>query len=458
MLSSLVGIVAFLVLLGVLIFVHELGHFLAAKWSGMYVARFSIGMGPTIPWLTWQRGETEYTVSWLPLGGYVKVMSREEAATSAALEGGGDNLPPIPADRMFEAKPVWKRMIFVLAGVVFNTVFAWLLYVGLEWKTGRQTLPITAIGAVHDARLPKGAEALRTIAPGTHITTIDGQRITSWNDIQTGVVNADGDEVAIGLDDGRTITLRIHPDALGDRLQAFDALEPFLAPVVGVVDPSKPAGVAGMQVGDTLVAVAGQPIRQWTEAVKAFETSGGKPIDVEIGRATGRQVLHVTPNLEYITQPDRTRKPVGKIGVAAHIDSRTEPYTFTQAIAAGTRTTWESAFQIVRTVKGMAGGRISSRELGGPILIGQVAGQSLRAGLDVFLGYMALISVNLAVLNLLPIPVLDGGQFLFLLAEAVARRPLPLVVRERLTLVGLAMVLLLMVFAFSNDLRRFFGA
>jgi regulator of sigma E protease len=151
-------------------------------------------------------------------------------------------------------------------------------------------------------------------------------------------------------------------------------------------------------------------------------------------------------------------KVVGRVGIAGpHFEPRSEPYTFGGAIVAGTKATLGSVTLITRTVQGLLNRQVSSRNLGGPILIAQQAGQAARLGLDVFLGFMALVSVNLAVLNLLPIPVLDGGQLLFLLAEGVLRRPLSLKLRERLTAVGLVLVLLLMVLAFSNDIRRLFG-
>jgi regulator of sigma E protease len=162
--------------------------------------------------------------------------------------------------------------------------------------------------------------------------------------------------------------------------------------------------------------------------------------------------------VDTIPGPDGKPRAVGRIGVALGTGSTSEKLSLGQAIAEGTRATLEASTQIVRTVRGLFSGRISGRAVGGPILIGQLAGQSARLGLDTFLGFMALISINLAILNLLPVPVLDGGQFLFLLAEAIIRRPLPVKLRERLTTVGLVLIVLLMGLAFSNDLRRIFGA
>src|SRR4051794_22743629 len=161
----LISVLALIVVLGVLIFVHEAGHFIAAKWAGIYVHRFSLGLGAPIPWLTFRRGETEYSISWLPLGGYVKMASREEDIGGSPLEGGRPEAV-VPPDRMFEAKPVWQRMLVILAGVTMNALFAWCLFTFLAVKNGRQIDPVTTVGRVVDELIPPGAEAFRQIRPG----------------------------------------------------------------------------------------------------------------------------------------------------------------------------------------------------------------------------------------------------------------------------------------------------
>lgn len=453
----LTTLLAFVIVLGVLVFVHELGHFLAAKWAGMYVHRFSVGMGPVIPWLSRKVGETEYALSWLPLGGYVKVASGEEDTGSAALEGPAERDVEVPAHRLYENKPVWKRMIFVLGGVVFNLVFAWVTFSGLAFKNGRPVDPVTQIGHVAEADLPAGAAALKGIAPGTKVVAVDGKPVTEWSQVQDGIVNGAGNAVAITLADGRTLTLDIHRDALADRLRTAQALEAFRPAIIGQLLPGKPAVKAGLEVGDTLLRVGTTPIVQWGDVLTTLDASPGQPLEFEVGRAGGRTTLTVTPALDSLPLAAGGFRRVGRVGMGVATQFRSEPLGFVAALGAGAEATAASAFQIVRTVRGMFTGHISSREVGGPILIGQLAGQTIRLGFERFLEFMAAISVNLAVLNLLPLPVLDGGQFLFLAAEGLARRPLPLRVRERLTAVGLVLVLVLMVFAFSNDLRRVLG-
>jgi regulator of sigma E protease len=452
----LVTIIALIIVLGVLIFVHEAGHFIAAKWAGIYVHRFSLGLGSPIPWLTFKRGETEYSVSWLPLGGYVKMASREEEVTSSALEGGHVE-SPVPPDRVFEAKPVWKRMVVILAGVTMNALFAWLAFTFLAAKNGRQIDPTTTVGQVIAEMVPPGGEALRDIHPGARIVAINGRPVHSWNDVSEGIANSPESELRLELDNGRAVTLPIHQDALEERLKAAQALQPFRPAVIGQVLPGRPASRAGLHAGDTILAIGDRPIAQWYDVLEVLQANTGTPLTMTVAGDSGRRTLELQPEVETVEGLDGKPRKVGRVGISVALDTRSEPLGLGEAFKEGWSATVSASTQIVRTVRGLFTGRISRREVGGPIMIGQLAGESARMGLDPFIAFMALISINLAVLNLLPVPVLDGGQFLFLLAEAVIRRPLPLKLRERLTAVGMVLIVLLMGLAFSNDIRRLFG-
>jgi regulator of sigma E protease len=453
----LLTILALIVVLGVLIFVHEAGHFVAAKLAGIYVHRFSLGLGPPIPWLTFRRGETEYSVSWLPLGGYVKMASREEDIGSSALEGGAPSVS-VPPDRVFEAKPIWVRMVVILAGVAMNALFAWAVFSFLSYKNGRQIDPVTTVGKVVEELIPPGAEALKQIQPGSQIVRINGDSVKSWDEVVASIVNTPDLEVRIELADGSSVVLPIHPDALEERLKTAQALLPHREPIIDTIMPDKPAARAGLQKGDTILEVNGRPIREWYELLDTVQASAGRTLTITVARDGQRRTATLRPYVDSIPAPDGKPRAVGRIGAGVRAESISENLTLGQAVVEGWRATIRSSTQIVRTVRGLFTGRISGSTVGGPILIGQLAGQSARLGLDTFLAFMALISINLAILNLLPIPVLDGGQFLFLLAEAVIRRPLPMKLRERLTTVGLVLIILLMGLAFSNDIRRLFGA
>ena len=314
----------------------------------------------------------------------------------------------------------------------------------------------TTVGIVSDSR-PAGAEALRELKPGDRIVRVGPDSVTSWNDVEAGIASTSGERVDIGLADGRVLTLKIHQAALAERIRASQAVQPFRPAILGTIVSGRPADRAGLKVMDSVISINGEPMPQWYDLVTRVRSSAGQPLTFKVLRE-GREVeVTVMPELETETVARGVTEKVGKIGAGPYIAAPTRPSGIGAAFGAGARATLTASTQIVRTVQGLLSARISSREVGGPILIGQMAAQSARLGLDAFLSFMALVSVNLAVLNLLPIPVLDGGQFLFLMAEGVLRRPLSLRLRERLTLVGLFLIVCLMVLAFSNDIRRLLG-
>jgi regulator of sigma E protease len=297
----LVTLLAFAVTLGVLIFVHEFGHFAAAKWAGIWVHRFSIGIGTPIPGLTVKRGETEYSLSWLPLGGYVKMASLEEEASSAALEGGTPEAQ-VPPDRMFEAKPVWKRMIVILAGVTMNTLFAWLIFSGLALKNGKAVNPVTVVGFV-DSADAGGAEAFRTLRLGDKITAVNGQPVDSWNGLSRAAA-ATPPMVTLTLADGRTVAPTSRPmrSSGGCSWRCRSGLHAG----GGRADhPGRAADKAGVQKGDTVVSVNGRRSRSGPTCWRSIERSAGQQL--ELGwRAPRACVGEVVPeSTRSATRPGR---------------------------------------------------------------------------------------------------------------------------------------------------------
>jgi regulator of sigma E protease len=454
--SVVYTVAVLLVVLGVLVFVHELGHYVAAKAFGVWVHRFAVGMGPPIKALSFRRGETEWAIAWLPLGGYVKMASQEEDPASGVLEGGAENAV-VPPDRVFEAKPVWQRMVIILAGVTVNLLFAWLVFVGLAVKNGRQYDPSLTVDRVEVASLPEQARGLSTLDRGARITAMNGAPVGSWDDVVSAITLGSGDSIVFGFADRPALTVELHPDQLVERSQLAAALQPRHPAVVGQIVSGSAAAEAGVEPGDSLIAIDGTPIASWADAVDRIEAAPGRELAVTVVRGGAPVALTVTPAAELRVPEDSASGVIGRIGVYPKVPYRTEALSFAEAVGAGTDATITSAGTIFRTFRGLATGRVSTKEVGGPILIGQLAAQSARAGLDVFLGFMALISVNLAVVNLLPIPVLDGGAFVLLAIEGVTRRPIPTRVREVVQVVGLVLVVLLMVVAFSNDIGRLLG-
>jgi len=450
-------VVSLLVVLGILVFVHEAGHFLAAKWAGVWVHRFALGIGNPIPGLSFKWRETEYAICWLPLGGYVKMATAEEAATSSALEGG---LPEVevPPEMMFESKPVWKRMIIILAGVTMNALFAWIVFSGLAARNGRAVDTETRVGVVDTTGLPAVLAPLATLAPGDSILAVNGAAVHQWGDVTDGIMNGASDTVSIAVAGKPEIRMLIHRDAVEERAQAAQALVPWRGSAIGSILPGTPAGRAGMQVGDVIESVAGIPTPNWYDLTTEIRRHPGDSIPIGILRGADQITLMVVPAPEAMRAADGTETTIGKIGIGPEAQVVYEPLGLIAALGAGYDATLSASTTVVRSVRGMLTGRVSGRNIGGPILIGQLAAQSAEAGLGVFFAFLGLISINLAVLNLLPVPILDGGQFLFLLAEGILRRPLSLKLRERLTMVGLVLVMALMLFAFSNDLRRVFAS
>jgi regulator of sigma E protease len=449
-------IVILLVVLGILVFIHELGHYWAAKMFGVWVHRFAVGIGPPVKRLSFRRGETEWAVAWLPLGGYVKMASREEDPSSGVLEGGAENAA-VPPDRMFEAKPVWQRMVIILAGVTLNMAFAWLVFVGLALANGNLYDPTTTVGSIRGEALPEQARALEAIPTGTRIVAINGRPVESWDDVVRGITTGDSDPIIIEFASRPAVRVPLHGDQLVERAELANALVPLHPAVIGTVSPGNPADRAGLQPGDSLVAIDGQPVGQWADAVRLIEAAPERSIAIGVVRDGAPVTVSATPRAERAVEGDTGSRMVGRIGVGVRPPYVQVRYTLGGAIGAGTQATWVAAGTILRTVRGLLTRRIDSREVGGPILIGQLAAQSAQVGLGALLAFMALISVNLAVVNLLPIPVLDGGAFLMLSVEAVIRRPIPVRLREAVQMVGLVLIVLLMVLAFSNDIGRLLG-
>lgn len=446
-------LVAFVVVIGVLIFVHEAGHFLAAKAVGVQVLRFSLGFGR--PLLAWKRGETEYWISWLPIGGYVKMAGLEDEGIAGEVEGGKSATPVDPA-RAFDRKPLWARAVVMLAGVTMNGLFAFAVYTGLAYAGSLQpdSPATTQVDTVRLNELPAAAAPLAALRRGDRIIRVNGDSVTGWSDLLERLATAPN---PVRLDvEGRPapIVLDVPPTDTATRFVLARNLTVYLPPVIATVEPGSPAAKAGLQPGDRFLRVNGDTIQSWNDFYRVTRASPGKPLALTVERDGAPVELTVTPERRTDQDPV-TRRPrvFGRIGV-----SQVNPAALVAGpfgpVRLGWRETVDKTGLVLSFLKKLFVGRASVGDLGGPITIAQVSGDAARLGLDVLLGFMAFLSINLAVLNLLPIPILDGGQLVFLIAEAVRRKPLSVALRTRLTQVGFVVIAGLMLLVIGNELLR----
>lgn len=467
----LTTILATIVVLGVLIFVHELGHFVTAKLVDIEVPRFSIGLGPKL-W-GFRRGETEYVISWLPLGGYVKMAGMEEmepieggrarpehatgvaGATDVGLVRETDGRDG-PRPRDFESKSLPARALVISAGVVMNGLFAALVFAATALAWGVAAVPDTRIGGITEERLPAGAESLLSVPPGARVVSVGDERVDDWREFERRLLSAPAGPAELRFADAPPVVVQL-PAADSARAALVAAIEPVVAipPVIGTVAEASPAAAAGLRAGDLVQEVAGRRVTTWLEFVGAVEARPGDSIPATVLR-DGRTVRVVlVPEPKRIELGDGV--VVGRIGVGSGGRVPRERLGLAEAAVHGVRRTGEVAVMIIELLGDLVTGDVSPRGLGGPIMIGQLSGQFARAGFEAFVNWMALLSVNLAVLNLLPIPVLDGGHLLFLAVEGVRGRALSFEQRMRLTRVGFAIVLATLIWVMASDVLRLFG-
>jgi regulator of sigma E protease len=454
--TPLVTLASAVVALGVLIFIHELGHFLVAKAVGVGVERFSLGFGPRL-W-SMRRGETEYCVSVVPLGGYVKMLGEEASGEDVIHPPVAPAADPAADRRSFAKKPLWARAVIVFAGPAMNFVLAAVIYSSIFVVVGVPVLP-TVVGRL----LPDSAAAQAGLHVQDRVVAIDGRAVRHWGEIEDRVARSGGHPLTLTVVRAAksrevTVTPRKVPvtTPFGERSEAWSlGMTPYLPPVVGEVLPGKPAAEARLRPGDRIAARDGHPIETWDELADTISTRPGQPMTLTIERDGSRLDVEVTPAAETERDALGNERQVGRIGIA-----RPSPTTMLRenpvaAVGLGLQRTWDVTALTAVSIWKLVSGVIPASNIGGPIQIGVVAGQAAQQGLTAYAIFVALISINLAILNLLPVPMLDGGHLLFFAIEAVLGRPLSLRKREIAQQIGLALLMLLMVFALFNDVSRF---
>ncbi len=448
-------ILATLIVLAVLIFVHELGHFAAAKAVGVEVQRFSIGLGPKV--FGFRRGETEYVLSAIPLGGYVKMGGMDDEVMER-IEGGAADEARTPGARDFDAKPIWARTIVISAGVVMNVLFAFGVYTYVAARWGLPQLDTTRIGRIEAQLLPPGTEALADVEPGSRVTRIGDTPVEDWGDLQQGLYASAPGPLRIEFDDPpRTLEVRI-PVEESQRRDLVRAVDSWVDAGVGAVNPGSPADKGGLEAGDRILAIDGIEVRNWYDFVREVEARPGQRVEISIEREGRGLIRAITLNAESTTRADGTVADVGKIGIYPPVDEYSyRDVSLGQAVVAGAQETVAVMGMILGFLRDLVTGGISPRSMGSIVTIGEASGQAAAAGMDTFLRFMALFSVNLAILNLLPIPVLDGGHLVFLAIEAIRGKAVSLEQRLRWSNIGVLVVVGIMLWALSNDVLRLLG-
>ncbi len=443
-------LLSFLFALALLVFIHELGHYSVARWCGVKVLRFSIGFGK--PLLTWRVGpdRTEWSLSPIPLGGYVKMLDEREDGC----------VDPKEAHRAFNRQSLARRSAIVVAGPAANFLLAIALYGVLAMAGLQEPAPVLGAPSAGSAASAAG------IVDGDRVLAVDGSPVATFNDLRLRMID--------GIVEKRPVQLRVS-DGSGERTIAIDTsslpegeLERDFtrtlgmelragAVVVGNVVGGSAAAAAGVQAGDEIVSIGNQPIRRARDLIDAVRASADKPLQFTVRRGSTEMQVQVTPRGETEPVPgEASSARVGKIGAA--LQQRVEMVTVdlgpVDAVVHGAQKTWEMSIFSLRMLGKMVTGDLSWKNLSGPVAIADFAGQSVKIGWFAYVAFLALISVSLGVLNLLPVPVLDGGHLVYYALEAIKGRPLSERFMQVTQKVGLAMVAGLMIVALFNDLSR----
>ena len=447
-------ILAFMVAIGILVAVHEYGHFWMARRVGVRVLRFSIGFGRRL-WTRQGKDGTEYAISAIPLGGYVKLLDEREGPVATA-----------DLSAAYNRKPVWQRILILLAGPFANFLFAaaayWVLFVA----------GIPALKPVLGEVAPQSIAATAGLATGDEIIAVGTRETGTREAVVLAILDQlmDGSAIALKVrsPDGTTRAAPLaivgsprpltEPGALLPGL-GFEFWYPTVPAEIGTMQPGSPAERAGLAVGDRIVAVGGTPVADFPALVKQVQPQPGKTLEFTVERSGERVVVPVEVDAQH-----EGSKLVGRIGVrpaspgAIPEDMRTrERFGPVDSLSRAVGKTWDMSMLTVRLLWNVGTGDVSVKNLSGPINIAEYAGFSARQGILAFLSFLAIVSVSLFVLNLLPIPILDGGQIVYQLAELVKGSPLSERTQAAGQKVGIFLLLVLMSFAFYNDLSRLFS-
>lgn len=428
----------FILTIGILVLVHELGHFLAAKLFGMRVDVFSIGFPPRA--FGKKIGETDYCISWIPIGGYVKIAGMIDESFDTEF------LQHEPQPWEFRAKPIWQRAVVLSAGVIMNILLAVVIFWGIIYSQGKIVRPVTEIGYVQ----PNSPAEKVGLCVHDVILAVNGTPVQQWEDIEERLFSenlAKKIDIQIRRAD-QTMTIEVPQSDIPNMIdERFGILPVGLIPVVGMVEEGKPAALAGMEAGDTIVAINGMPVH-FGALQGIIRSHAGKELTIQWKHGDTIKEARITPTEE------------GRIGILLEMGyvgpQRHERYGLFEAFPVSIREVITTTKLFLTNISQIVVGKVSfSKSVGGPVKIAQLANRSAESGAIAFLGFVALLSISLALLNILPFPALDGGHLAFLLFEGIFRRPVPDKVKIAIQKVGFTLLLVFMAYVLYNDIVNY---
>ena len=461
--NFLTTILAFAVCLGSLITIHELGHYLVARWCGVKVLRFSVGMGKVVWSRRFGRDQTEWAVSALPLGGYVKMLD--------AREGDLASIPKEDLAREFTRQSVWKRIAIVAAGPLANFLVAIVLFAGLYMHGVEEPTSKISVRAAAGQDADRTPAALAGLRTGDRITAVNGEPVTAWSELRWNLMQAAVDKKEASLTVERSGYGRVNAIVPAATMTALDLEGDIVgnlgigvalpSPVVQQVLPGGAAERGGLQVGDLLKSVDGVAVQDGVAFIELIRAAPDKTVQVEVIRAGEPRTLAVTPQAEMLKGADGEKSgkqavTVGKISayVALRPDMINVPSGPLSALGKAVERVWDTCTMTLKMIGKMVTGEASLKNVTGPITIADYAGQTARMGVASYLSFIAFISISLGVMNLLPIPVLDGGHLLYYSLEVLTGRPVSERVAEFAQRIGIGLLMTLMVLAVFNDITR----